>query len=134
MGNSISYRITDDAGNENYFVTLNHIDIAGLTVMVTDDKGRNMLTMPHLQLMSWDYKGNFVESRRTGSTYSIYYCYDSEGNRVRKVTLNGATREERIYIGNYEVYRKTISGVLDTERQSRLYVARCSRERYIFIS
>ena len=84
----------------------------------TYDAHGNILTMPHLQLMAWDYKGNLVETRRTGSNYSTYYRYDAEGNRVRKVTVNGTTREERIYIGNYEVYRKTIGGVLNTERQS----------------
>jgi RHS repeat-associated protein len=68
--------------------------------------------------MGWDFKGNLAETKRTGNGYSTYYRYDSGGNRIRKVTLNGNIREERIYIGNYEVYRKTVNGTLDSERES----------------
>ncbi|WP_258104372.1 RHS repeat-associated core domain-containing protein [Marinoscillum sp. MHG1-6] len=48
----------------------------------------------------------------------MYYTYDAGGNRVRKVIENGNITEERIYLGDYEVYRKTVSSVLDTERET----------------
>ncbi len=48
-----------------------------------------------------------------------YYVYDASGERVRKVIeKTGGIVEERIYLGGYEVYRKTISGTLDFERQT----------------
>jgi hypothetical protein len=44
----------------------------------TYDAHGNMLSMPHLQLMGWDFKGNLAETKRTGNGYSTYYRYDSE--------------------------------------------------------
>jgi len=42
--------------------------------------------------------------------------YDSAGERVRKVVEKGNIKEERYYFGDYEIYRKFVSGVLETER------------------
>jgi RHS repeat-associated protein len=67
--------------------------------------------------MEWDYRGNLIKT--VGGTITTYYRYDSNGNRVRKIAhKTGAITEERIYIGNYEVYRKTVNGTLDSERES----------------
>jgi RHS repeat-associated protein len=79
----------------------------------------NMLTMPHLQLMVWDYRDQLrltqrqkvnddgaEEIARHGER--TWYTYDASGQRVRKVTElanNGGIKEERIYLGGYEVYR-----------------------------
>ena len=48
-----------------------------------------------------------------------YYVYDGGGERVRKVIeRNGGMKEERLYLGAWEVFRKSINEVLDTERES----------------
>ncbi len=77
----------------------------------------NMLTMPHLSAMEWDYSGNLKKS--ICGVVNTWYCYNMQGVRVRKVTeKQGGIKEERIYLNGYEVYRKHVSGVLDLERQS----------------
>lgn len=52
-------------------------------------------------------------------TREAYYVYDAGGERVRKIIEkpNGIV-EERIYLGGYEVYRKTNNGTLEIERES----------------
>ena len=84
----------------------------------TYDAHGNMLTMPHLQSLSWNFKDQLsnVELNTQGDT--AYYIYDHTGNRVRKVIEKGSIREERYYLGGYEVYRKFVSGDLDFERQT----------------
>jgi RHS repeat-associated protein len=42
--------------------------------------------------------------------------YNAAGERVRKVVEKGNIREERYYFGDYEIYCKFVSGVLETER------------------
>ena len=79
----------------------------------TYDEHGNMTTMPHLSLMKWDYedrlKATSRQVRTDGGTPEItYYVYNSDGERVRKVTErdNGARKEDRIYLGGFEIYRK----------------------------
>lgn len=55
---------------------------AGSNVYTYDAHG-NMLTMPHLQLMEWDYRGNL--SKTVSGTVTAHYCYDASGNRLRKL-------------------------------------------------
>ena len=45
-----------------------------------------------------------------------YYTYDASGNRVRKVVVknNGSLVEDRIYLGDYEIYRRFVNSSLDT--------------------
>lgn len=67
--------------------------------------------MPHLASgldpeqanMIWDYE----DQLQVTNLRSVYYSYDVEGQRVRKVHEHaGALVEERIYLGNFEVCRK----------------------------
>ena len=54
-----------------------------------------------------------------GGGGTAFYVYDSSGERMRKIIeKTGGIVEERIYLGGYEVYRKTISGILDFERET----------------
>ncbi len=75
----------------------------------------NMTKMPHLPEMIWDYKDNFKEAD-INSGNRVYYTYDASGNRVRKIVIknNGTIVEDRIYVNNYEIYRKTTNGTLNT--------------------
>ncbi len=83
------------------------------------DTHGNMLHMPQLQIMQWDFKDQLQMSQRqavnaddeeglqrTGER--TFYVYDAGGQRVRKVTKrqNGTLKSERFYLGGFEVYRE----------------------------
>ena len=78
----------------------------------------NILTMPHLPAMNWDYKDQMINVELDASGNKAYYVYDASGNRVRKVVEKGNIIEERFYVGDYEVYRKATNGTLDLERDT----------------
>jgi RHS repeat-associated protein len=97
------------------------------------DAHGNMLSMAQLQAMSWDFKDQLQMTQRqavnsndtdgvTNQGERTYYVYDSTGQRLRKVTESstGAPKNERIYLGGFEVYREyDASGATVTlERQS----------------
>ncbi len=76
-----------------------------------------LTALPHLSVMRWNFKDELQAIARqkvvSGTPETTYYTYDSEGKRVRKVTENqtaeGAEairKEERIYLGDLEIYRK----------------------------
>lgn len=85
----------------------------------THDIHGNMLSMPQLQTMLWDFNDQLSMTqrqrvsdedeegvRRQGEC--SYYVYDSSGRRARKIThrQNGSRKDERIYLGAFEIYRK----------------------------
>ena len=83
----------------------------------TYDTHGNMTTMPHLPLMGWDDRDRLkVTSRQVvneGTPETTYYVYDGSGQRVRKVTERQAAvgetptrKNERIYLGGFEIYRE----------------------------
>jgi hypothetical protein len=45
----------------------------------------------------------------------VWYVYDASGERVRKVIENHNIKEERLYLGGYEVYVKTSNGHVEHE-------------------
>ena len=76
------------------------------------DTHGNMTHMPHLTAMQWDFKDQLYATSRqavsNGPAETTFYVYDASGQRARKVTerQNSARKEERIYIGGFEVYRE----------------------------
>ncbi|MFZ6012974.1 MAG: SpvB/TcaC N-terminal domain-containing protein, partial [Bacteroidota bacterium] len=76
-----------------------------------------MTAMPHLEDIGWNFKEEVIRSirqRRTdgGTPETTYYQYDGDGQRIRKITENTADvgvmptlKDERVYIGGYEVYK-----------------------------
>jgi len=72
----------------------------------------NMIAMPHLALMQWNFKDHLVATARQvvidGTPETTYYVYDAAGKRVRKVTEreNGTRCNERVYLDGFEVYRE----------------------------
>lgn len=88
------------------------------------DAHGNMLRMPHLPVMQWDFKDQLQMTQRQavsaeeddGAQHQgerTWYVYDAGGHRVRKVTERQAaageipTRmKERLYLGGFEVYRE----------------------------
>ena len=83
----------------------------------TYDAHGNMLTMPHLPTMEWDSIDYMHKSVRGNDT--TWYKYDTDGNRRRKITDKpGGIKEERIYHGDYELYRKYVNDVLQEETRT----------------
>lgn len=75
------------------------------------DAHGNMTEMPHLPVMAWDFHDQLCASSRRiadrGERRMTRYVYDGAGQRARKVTLrpDGRRRQERLYVGGFEVYR-----------------------------
>ena len=76
------------------------------------DAHGNIVKMPHLLLMEWDFKDQLHASQQqvvnNGGGEKTYYVYDASGQRSRKVTerQNSTRKSERFYLGGFEVYRE----------------------------
>src|SRR5690554_369622 len=88
-------------------------EVGSNTYAYSHDERGNMTKMPHLDSMAWNTQ-NELKSILKGNE-PTYYQY-SGGERVRKFTDKGIIKEERIYLGSYEIYRKYVNNVLDIER------------------
>lgn len=77
------------------------------TVSYTHDAHGNMTVMPHLSALTWDFKDQ-MRSVDKGDDEHVYFTYDAAGQRVRKVWVHSGLVEERIYLGGYEVYRRSV--------------------------
>lgn len=88
------------------------------------DEAGNMVRMPHLPQMQWDYADRLRSVTKqvqavAGPPNEVYFIYDSSGERVRKVYEHGGLVEERIYLGGYEIYRRrTGAAAPDLERHT----------------
>jgi RHS repeat-associated protein len=94
-----------------------------LTETYTYDNHGSMIRMPHLAVMDWDYADRLQHTRRAngGAPQDTYFTYDTSGQRVRKVFVNGSAIKERIYLGAYEIYREranTPGAAIEFERQT----------------
>jgi RHS repeat-associated protein len=96
---------------------LSSTTVGARTEPYTYDAHGNMTSMSHLTLMQWDYKDELsVTSRQAVNDTpppntvpeTTFYVYDASGERVRKVTerQNGRRKNERIYLGGFEIYRE----------------------------
>jgi hypothetical protein len=85
------------------------------------DAHGNITAMPHLTRMDWDHKDQLSATSRqavndapppTTVPETTYYVYDAGGQRMRKVTerQNGTRKNERIYLGGFEVFREYDGG------------------------
>ena len=83
----------------------------------------SMTAMPHLAAIAWDHSDR-MQSADLGGGGTVWFLYDSAGNRVRNIRVNqaGTSSYERIYVGSYEVYRERVNGDVELERQT-LHVA-----------
>ncbi|MBE9128306.1 MULTISPECIES: SpvB/TcaC N-terminal domain-containing protein [unclassified Coleofasciculus] len=94
------------------------LDNVPLPIRYEYDAHGNMTKMPHLPQIQWDFKDQ-MQQVDLGGGGTAYYIYDASGQRVRKVhEHNGATVEERIYLGGYEIYRKRNGNGLKLERET----------------
>jgi RHS repeat-associated protein len=76
----------------------------------------SMTSMPHLSAMDWDFAEKLCHITR--GTTEAYYNYDGNGIRTRKVVLKNGVTETRLYLGGFEIWRKTVNGTLETERET----------------
>ncbi len=108
----------NDPFSNNQLLSTSPDNVQPTNDQYTYDAHGNMTSMPHLASMVWD-EGDRLRSANLGGGGNVYYQYDAGGERVRKVIINGNVRDERIYQGGvWEIYRKTVNSVLDTERSS----------------
>jgi RHS repeat-associated protein len=83
------------------------------------DPHGNMRRMPQLQSMRWNFRDQLAMTSRQAVNSEdaegierqgerTWYVYDSGGQRVRKVTEfgSGQIKDERIYLGGLEIYRR----------------------------
>lgn len=89
-----------------------------------------LLELPHLEMMQWNCKEELVMTTRQHCTDDnipviTYYQYNGQGQRVRKITENGAAagagaskKEERVYIDGYEIYKKFTGANAGLQRTS----------------
>ena len=88
------------------------------------DANGNMVRMPHLPLMDWDFKNQLHVTRQQvvnhGDGQRTFYVYDSAGQRVRKITErpDGSRAHERIYLGAFEIYREYHRNKISLERET----------------
>ncbi|WP_244923930.1 RHS repeat-associated core domain-containing protein [Enhygromyxa salina] len=74
------------------------------------DEHGNFTAMPHMSTMAWDELDQLHHC--TVGSQEVYFQF-AGGQRVRKyVEHAGATTEERIYLGSFELYRKRVNGAL----------------------
>ena len=91
----------------------------------SDNYGYNdhgsMTSMPYLRAMEWDFEEQ-LQSVDPGGGGTAFYVYDAGGQRVRKVIelSDGRRKEERFYIGGFEVFRRynLSNGDTDLERET----------------
>jgi RHS repeat-associated protein len=95
----------------------------------------SLLNMPQLQSMQWDFQEQLEMTQRQsvngtdadGAVHQAertWYTYDASGQRVRKITETGTgqIKDERIYLGSYEIYRLYIGANAGLVRES-LHIA-----------
>jgi RHS repeat-associated protein len=83
------------------------------------DAHGNMLRMPQIQILQWDFKDQLQMTQRQAVNTQdadgvqhqgerTWYVYDAGGTRVRKVTESAPDQiiDERIYLNGFEIYRK----------------------------
>ena len=122
LGNILQIQNIAQNGNwtRNYFYPSNSNKLIGHTSGQTEytyDAAGNMLTMPHLNEMGWDENNMLIEADLGGGG-TAYYRYDSSGNRVRKVIVNGNVKKERLYVGEWELWQQSSADTLQTERET----------------
>lgn len=121
-------------GNSNRIAT-SGADATDLTrrdpvAAYTHDANGNFEKLPHLknggqanaQNLQWDYRNQLIKADLDLNNNVAYYQYDAAGQRSRKVVIKGGIREERIYFGSYELYRKYNGAAAPTFERQTLHI------------
>lgn len=118
---------------------LSSTTVGSSTERYTCDVHGNMVAMPHLPVMRWNYRNQLQASARqsvtAGMPETTYYVYDGSGQRVRKVTerTTGTRKNERIYIGDFEIYREYKSDGETVERERETLHIRDDEQRVALV-
>jgi len=109
---------TYEGGNNR----LNNNKVNTATENFTYDAHGNIQNLQQLQGISWNSRDQ-VQQANLGGGGIAYYVYDGAGQRARKVIerLDG-TKECRIYLGGFELYRKLSSAGVIQEETETLHV------------
>ena len=89
----------------------------------------NMLRLPQLQILQWDFKDQLQMTQRQAVNPNdneglqlhgerTWYVYDSTGQRIRKITelASGQVKDHHIYLGGFEIYNR--QGVNPLKRET----------------
>lgn len=87
------------------------------SAVYTYDASGNMTSTPQLARLDWDVD-NRLAHVDLGGGGDAYYQYDATGQRVRATVRNNGTTDTRIYLGQNEIYRRSVAGTVRTERQT----------------
>ncbi len=131
VGNILSLQHSAGAGSYtrtfNYDVGHNRLlstevsagAIHNFTNFPHDARG-NMTDMPHLDYLHWNAVNELQELKK--GSLQAYYQY-SGGQRVRKWVDKGSVKEERIYLGGFEIYRKFDSSSLKIVERITVHIS-----------
>jgi len=87
----------------------------------THDIHGNILNLPQVQAMTWNYKDQ-LQQVDLGGGGKAYYVYDSTGQRIRKVIERNNSKKERLYFGAVEIYRERNSTNDITKQTDTLHI------------
>jgi RHS repeat-associated protein len=85
------------------------------------DAHGNVTSMPHLTTIDWDFADRLRHTAVSASgsiSQESWYVYDFSGQRARKVVQKGNITQERMYLGNLEIFRTSTAGSLQLERET----------------
>ncbi len=82
------------------------------------DQAGNIIQLSNtINPIEWNFE-NQPSKMEFAASKIAQYRYDAGGERIRKVIIKGNIKEERIYLGAYELYRKFQNNILQKERKS----------------
>jgi RHS repeat-associated protein len=93
-------------------------NVGAFTENFTYDPHGNITAMSYPSVLDWNFKDELQHVNLIGGG-NVYFIYDTNGQRIRKVNeLIGGLIKERIYIGNFEIYRERSGNSISLERQT----------------
>jgi RHS repeat-associated protein len=102
----------------NYLLSTSSDGTSPTTPHYTYDAHGSTTSMPHLSALAWDYADR-LQAADLGGGGMVYYVYDQGGERIRKVVERiGGVKEDRLYLGASEVFRRTVNGAADLTRET----------------
>lgn len=113
-----SYREESPLKEQKQNNRLSSTEVSGVTEHYSYDAHGNITSMPGFSVMQWDFRNQLKKTSKQvvgndAVPETTYYVYDSNGNRVRKVTERQSTSGiiptrlyETLYLGGFEIFRK----------------------------
>ncbi|TAM93905.1 MAG: hypothetical protein EPN39_18960, partial [Chitinophagaceae bacterium] len=94
------------------------MQVGAVSTNYSYDAHGNMLNLQNgIFPIAWNFADQ-LQQVDLGGGGTAYYVYDYSGQRVRKVIENRQLIKERLYFGNYEVYKEERGGTLTLERET----------------